>query len=103
MAGSKSTWTSARRVLRILKVLKGQTIYGLSNAQIAKAINDSPANTCRAMALLEEEGMATKLETGNWAHSVGLLQIAQSHANAVATAQDRLMELNTRVATGARD
>jgi DNA-binding IclR family transcriptional regulator len=97
----KATWASARRVLRVLKALKGQSVHGLSNAQLAEGLGETPTNICRALSVLEDEGLVTRLETGRWAHSVVLLQIAQAHANAMSTASDRLLEINRRVAAGA--
>ncbi|MGE4265787.1 MAG: winged helix-turn-helix domain-containing protein [Desulfovibrio sp.] len=97
----KATWTSARRCLRVLKALKGHSVHGLSNAQLAEGLGETPTNICRALSVLEEEGLVTRLETGRWAHSVVMLQIAQAHAVAMSTASDRLMEINRRVAVGA--
>lgn len=93
--------SSAIRCLRVLKVLKGQTLSGLANGDIAKALGESPVNITRALAALEGEGLVTKLETGRWAHSTSMLQIAQAHANAMTQAQDRIHELNRRIAAGA--
>ncbi|MBU4380036.1 MAG: helix-turn-helix domain-containing protein, partial [Proteobacteria bacterium] len=70
---SKATSTSARRVLRVLKILKGHSLRGLSNGDVAKALGESPVNVTRALQALAEEGMVTQLDTGRWAHSVALL------------------------------
>ncbi len=93
---------SARRVLRVLKALKGHTFTGLSNNDLAKALGESPANITRYMATLIEAGLATKLDTGRFAPGIALLQIAQAHANEMATAQNRINEINQRVLAGAR-
>ena len=58
-------------------------------------------NITRALAPLIEEGLVTKLESGRYAHTIGILQIAQSHANEMGQAQNRIMEINQRVAAGA--
>jgi len=89
------------RVLLVLRALRGQTLHGLSNAEIARALGETPVNISRALADLEAVGFATRLETGRWAHGVALLQIAQAHANAMAAAQERILEINSRVAAGA--
>ena len=95
-----STSTSARRALRVLEILKGQTLYGLSNAEIARALDETPVNITRTLGVLMESGFVQKLDTGRYAHSIKLLQIAQAHANELASAQSRLLEITHRVAVG---
>lgn len=93
--------SSARRALRVLKMLKGHTVTGLANKDIAEALGESPVNVSRALADLEAEGLATKLDNGRWAHSVVMLQIATAHTSHMASLQDRMTEINRRVAVGA--
>lgn len=95
------TISSARRTLRVLKVLKGHTITGISNKEIADGLGESAVNVSRALAELAEEGLATKLENGRWAHSVAMLQIATAHTSHMASLQDRMTEIQRRVAVGA--
>ena len=94
------TVSAAARVLRVFKALKGHTVTGLSNAELAQIAHDSPSNITRAMQTLIEEGMAVKLENGRFAHSIGVLQIAQAHAEHVARLQGRVLEINQRIAAG---
>jgi len=98
---TKDTTSSARRVLRVLKALKGHSITGLANKELAEGLGESPVNVSRALAELEAEGLATKLDNGRWAHSVAMLQIAHAHQSHMANLQDRMTELNRRVAVGA--
>lgn len=91
---------SAGRALQILKLLKGHSITGLSNKEIADSLNESASNISRALAVLVGEGLVIKLHTGRYAHSVQMLQIATAHANEIAKAQDRFNELNQRVLAG---
>ncbi|VFR34666.1 Transcriptional regulator, IclR family [plant metagenome] len=100
---SKSTESSkaGARVLRVLKALKGHTLTGLSNAEIAAATGESPSAVTRAMATLIAEGLAMKLDNGRFAHSVGMLQIAQAHHDHIARITSRAAELNQRIAAGA--
>jgi len=93
--------SSARRALRVLKALKGHTITGLANKDIAEGLGESAVNVSRALADLEAEGLATKLDNGRWAHSVTMLQIATAHTSHMASLQDRMTEINRRVAVGA--
>ncbi len=92
---------SAERVLDILKLLKGHSLNGLSNSEIAKALGEHPVNVSRAVAVLESKGLATRLETGRWAHSVSMLQIAVAHMSEMDHAEQRLGELRQRVLAGA--
>jgi DNA-binding IclR family transcriptional regulator len=94
------TGTSARRVLRVLRALKGHSLNGLANGEIAQALGESPVNVSRALAVLESEGLVTKLSTGRWAHSITMLQLAQAHANEMDRAQAQITEINARVRAG---
>lgn len=94
------TVSGAGRVLRLLKALKGHTVTGLSNAELAQLTNDSPSNVTRAVQTLIEEGYAVKLDNGRFAHSIAMLQIAQAHAEHMARLTGRLHEINQRVAAG---
>ncbi|APC18570.1 IclR family transcriptional regulator [Pseudomonas frederiksbergensis] len=94
------TVSAAARVLRVLKALKGHTVTGLSNTELAQLTQDSPSNITRAMQTLIEEGMAVKLDNGRFAHSIGLLQIAQAHAEHMARLTHRMQEINQRIAAG---
>ncbi|WP_448092467.1 helix-turn-helix domain-containing protein [Pseudomonas lini] len=94
------TVSAAARVLRALKALKGHTVTGLSNTELAHLTQDSPSNISRAMQTLVEEGLVVKLDNGRFAHSVGMLQIAQAHAEHMARLQGRMQEINQRIAAG---
>lgn len=91
---------TALRVLRVMKALKGHSLHGLSNAELAKALDESPANITRYMATLIEAGLATKLDTGRFAPGIALLQIAQAHANEMDRARRRMDEIGQRVLAG---
>lgn len=92
--------SAAARVLRALKALKGHTVTGLSNSELAYLTQDSPSNITRAMQTLIDEGLAVKLDNGRFAHSVGVLQIAQAHAEHMARLTGRMQEINQRIAAG---
>ncbi|MFJ7792938.1 helix-turn-helix domain-containing protein [Pseudomonas sp. NPDC096950] len=94
------TVSAAARVLRALKALKGHTVTGLSNTELAHLTQDSPSNISRAMQTLVEEGLVVKLDNGRFAHSVGMLQIAQAHAEHMARLSNRMQEINQRIAAG---
>lgn len=94
------TFSAAGRVLRVLKALKGHTVTGLSNAELAQLTNDSPSNITRAVQALIEEGLAVKLDNGRFAHSVAMLQIAQAHVEHMERLTSRMQEINQRIAAG---
>jgi len=91
---------SAARVLRVLIVLKGHSLTGLSNIDIARATNESASNVTRALHTLIGEGLVMQLDNGRYAHSVQMLQIARAHADHMARTQARMDELNQRVSAG---
>ena len=95
-----STSESGARCLRVMKALRGQTLSGLSNSDIAKALSIPPSAVTRCMNTLISEGFATKLDNGRFALSVAALQIAQAHADEMTRATNRIHELNQRVAAG---
>ncbi len=53
---------TALRVLRVLIALKGHTLTGLSNGEVAKALGESPANITRYMQTLIEAGLVERRE-----------------------------------------
>ncbi|HAT1685148.1 TPA: helix-turn-helix domain-containing protein [Klebsiella oxytoca] len=91
------------RGLRILKALKGKSLHGLSNKELAKALGESEANISRAISSLIKEGMVQRLDTGRYAPGMQLLFIAQAFSNEMATAQARIAELNQRVLAGSHN
>lgn len=95
-----TTATTLRRGLRIIKALKGRSLHGLSNREIAAAIGDSEVNVCRAMPALIDEGLVQRLESGRYAPGMVLLQISQSFASEMASTQARISEMNQRVMAG---
>ena len=92
---------STKRALRILKALKGRTFIGLSNKELADALNESPVNITQALKVLIDEGMVEKSEeTGRFSLSILTLQIAETHRREHEKMQNKLKELGHRVDTG---
>ncbi|MDZ4378785.1 MAG: helix-turn-helix domain-containing protein [Xanthomonadaceae bacterium] len=92
--------SSGQRVLRVFKALKGYSIDGISNGELARSLGESPANVTRALQCLIEEGLAAKLDNGRFSHSVAALQICFAHTRALDASQQRIHELQQRVAAG---
>ncbi|EBU1221930.1 TPA: helix-turn-helix domain-containing protein [Salmonella enterica subsp. enterica serovar Java] len=100
---SKNTSTPLQRGLRILKALKGKSLHGLSNRELAKALGESEVNISRAIETLTEEGLVQRLDTGRYAPGMQLLYIAQAFSNEMAAGQARIAELNQRVLAGSHN
>lgn len=92
---------SAVRVLRIIKALKGKSLTGLSNKALAEGLAESPVNISRAVATLINEGFVVKLDTGNFALSTQVLQIAFRHSKEISATVERIQELEQRIQAGA--
>jgi len=95
-----ATINSAQRVLRVFKALRGHTLTGLSNQELAQATGESAANVSRAIATLMAESLVTKLDNGRYAHGIATLQIAQAHAEHCERVNTRMAEINQRIAAG---
>lgn len=90
------------RALRILKALKGHSLDGMSNGELANAINDSAVNVSRVMETLVEEGMVKRLESGRYAPGQQLLYIAMAFTNEMSAGQARIAELTQSVIAGSK-
>jgi len=95
-----TTINSAQRVLRVFKALRGHTLTGLSNQELAAATGESAANVSRAVATLMAESLVVKLDNGRYAHGIATLQMAQAHAEHCARMTTRMTEINQRIAAG---
>lgn len=90
-----------QRALRIISALKGRTFSGVSNKELAEAIGDSAVNVSRTLKVLIEEGFVVKLtETGRFALSMRVLQIAEAHCRETEKIQARMTEINQRTHAG---
>ena len=92
---------SAAKVLRVLKALSGHHLTGLSNTDLAKALNESPSTITRCLSTLVAEGLVMQLDTGRYALSITMLKIAQAFTNEMARTHERINELTQRINTGA--
>lgn len=90
------------RTLSILNVLKGKTLSGLSNTEIAAATKIPAPTVNRILAVMVEQNFAMQLDNGRYALSVRMLGIAQSHADELDRGQSNLDQLKHRVHSAAR-
>ncbi|SAY50911.1 helix-turn-helix domain-containing protein [Neisseria weaveri] len=98
MASSKG-----QRLLKVLKALKGHSFTGVSNKELADALDMKPTQVSRDLEDLMAEGLVMKLDNGRFAHSVQMLQIAQAYSNQVARLQAQINETNQRIAAGSME
>ncbi|NDV21064.1 IclR family transcriptional regulator, partial [Pseudodesulfovibrio sp. JC047] len=77
------------------------TIHGLSNGEIAKALDESPVNISRALDVLVDEGFSTKLDSGRYALGLQVAKIGYAHINELDRAEQRIKELRQRTVAGA--
>lgn len=86
-----------QRILRLINVLAGHEITGLTPAEIASAQNCNPSSVTRDLANLRAAGFAEHVpETGRWRLSPQVVQISLRHATALAQARTRLDDITQR-------
>lgn len=88
------------RTLRVLSALKGKTMTGVSLTDIAKATGIPAPTVTRILETMMKEDFVIQLDSGRYAHSVRVLQIAQAHADEMMRTQNRLNEIVQRVGAG---
>jgi DNA-binding IclR family transcriptional regulator len=93
----KYTCAPQQRILKLLIVLAGHEITGLSPSEIATALSCSASVTTRDLANLKQAGMAEQIPaTGRWCLSPQIVQIALRHQVAMERARSRLDETAQR-------
>lgn len=92
-----ATSKKGSRVLKVFKALEAHPIIGLSNKEIADGLGLTPTQVSRDLDDLIAEGLAVKLENGNFAYSVKTLQIAERFRQQQERLTARLNELSNRV------
>ncbi len=91
-----STVKSAEKVLKVLKALRGHSLKGVSNQDLAKQLDESPSQIYRALQTLIAEGLAKQEEDGTFTLSAALIQMAKAHATEVDRAKARIAEFEQR-------
>lgn len=99
---SDYTVEAQQRILRLINVLAGNEITGLTPAEIAREQRCSASLVTRDLANLQEAGFAEKVaETGAWRLAPPIVQIAMRHMVALERAERRLKEITNRYSRGA--
>ena len=89
-----------QRVLRVFKALEAHPLIGLSNKEIAAGLELTPTQVSRDLDDLIAEGLAVKLDNGNFAYSIKTLQIAERFRKQQERLQSKVQEIGSRVDSG---
>ena len=89
-----------QRVLRVFKALEAHPLIGLSNKEIAAGLDLTPTQVSRDLDDLMAEGLAVKLDNGNFAYSIKTLQIAERFRKQQERLQSKVQEIGSRVDSG---
>ena len=89
-----------QRVLRVFKALEAHPLIGLSNKENADGLGLTPTQVSRDLDDLIAEGLAVKLDNGNFAYSIKTLQIAERFRKQQERLAERLKEIEYRTGTG---
>lgn len=97
MAADKHICDPQQRALRLLSILAGNEVTGLTNADVAKQLGCSPPIAVRDLANLQAAGFAERVpETERWRLAPQIVQIALKHMAAMERAASRLAETRNR-------
>lgn len=91
-----STVKSAEKVLKVLKALRGYSLQGISNQDLAKQLNESPSQIYRALQTLIAAGFAKQEDNGLYSIGNSMIQIAKSHYEEIQRAEARIAEIKQR-------
>ncbi|MFH6974144.1 helix-turn-helix domain-containing protein [Neisseria sp. 23W00296] len=89
-----------QRVLRVFKALEAHPLIGLSNKDIADGLGLTATQVSRDLDDLIAEGLAVKLDNGNFAYSIKTLQIAERFRKQQERLQSKVQEIGSRVDSG---
>ena len=85
------------RVLKVFKALEAHPIIGLSNKEIADGLGLTPTQVSRDLDDLIAEGLAVRLDNGNFAYSIKTLQIAERFRQQQERLLHKIQEVGRRV------
>lgn len=86
-----------QRILRLINLLAGHEITGLTPGEIAKGQDCNASQVTRDLANLRAAGFAEQVpETGRWRLSPQIVQISVRHAAALGQARQRLDDITQR-------
>jgi DNA-binding IclR family transcriptional regulator len=89
--------SAAQRLLQVISALKGHSLQGLTNGELARLLKETPVNISRTLKVLGDAGMVTSLSGGRYVLGPTLLQIALAHLEEIQRAQSKLNEMGAGV------
>lgn len=92
---------AVRRCFRIVEIMAGRVLDGLSNKELADALHSPPPTVSRDLKTLQDIGWVQRLENGRWSLTTQPLKVAQACSNHFTSTITRIAELNQRVVAGA--
>ncbi|KXZ66839.1 helix-turn-helix domain-containing protein [Acinetobacter venetianus] len=92
-----STVKSAEKVLKVLTALTGHSLAGVTNQELAKQLDEPPAQITRALQTLVAKGYVQQLDDGTYALGNRFVAVAHAHSQEIEKAQGRLSEHLQRV------
>ena len=90
------TVKSAEKVLKVLKALRGYSLQGVSNRELAIKLDESPSQITRALQTLVSEGLAKRNENDLYTLGTAVVQIAKAHESEMERAKARIEEIEQR-------
>lgn len=84
------------RLLKVFKALDAHPIIGISNKEISDALGLSPTQVSRDLDDLIAEGLAVRLDNGNFAYGMKTLQISERFRRQQEDLERRLAEVLQR-------
>lgn len=89
--------SSQQRILKVIMILAGNEVDGLSPGEIAKGVGTTASNTTRTLSNLKHAGLAEQIQsTERWRLSPRIVQISLAYMNNIDKAESRLNETKNR-------
>jgi DNA-binding IclR family transcriptional regulator len=98
---TEKTNAAVHRCFRIVEIMAGRVLDGLSNKELADALHSPPPTISRDLKTLQDIGWVQRLENGRWSLTTQPLKVAQAYSNHVTRTTTRIAELNQRIVSGA--
>lgn len=93
---------SALKALEVLKAMRGKSIAGFTNNELATKLKETPTNITRALNTLISAGLVEKWDDNRFRYSSLLLEIAHAHTLETQETIQRTNQLYNQVTANAR-
>ena len=101
MNNKNASNAATRRSHAIVELLTQRFFDGMSNKELAEALNTSPVNISRDLGTLEDMGYVHKLENGRWSLTTKPLFMMQAYTTQYENLQTRMAETSRNIFAGA--